>query len=70
MVGATPDGAVGPNTLKQVDAWLKEHGVEHAIKSFQEARQGYYERLSTFKTFGRGWTRRVTETTETALKMK
>jgi len=69
MVGATPDGAVGPNTLKQVDAWIKEHGVEHAVKSYQEARQGYYERLSTFKTFGRGWTRRVTETTETALKM-
>ena len=68
MVGASYDGAV-PNTLK-VNEWIEQHGVEHAIKSYQEARQGYYESLRHFKTFGRGWTRRVTETTETALKMK
>ena len=70
MVGASPDGAVGPNTLKKVNEWIEQHGVEHAIKSYQEARQGYYESLRHFKTFGKGWTRRVTETTETALKMK
>ena len=52
MVGATLTEQLD-NTLKQVDAWIKEHGVEHGIKSYQEARQGYYERLSTFKTFGR-----------------
>jgi lysozyme family protein len=32
-------------------------------------RQGFYEGLDTFKTFGRGWTRRNKETLEQALKM-
>ena len=54
---------------KKVNEYVKKHGTEKAIKDFQEARQGYYERLKTFETFGRGWTRRVTETTESALKM-
>ena len=44
-------------------------GVEGAIAEFQHRRQGYYEGLKTFATFGRGWTRRVTETTELALNM-
>jgi len=69
LVGAGADGAIGPGTLGKVNAYVEEHGVEETIKKYQEARQGYYESLSTFETFGRGWTRRVTETTELALKM-
>ena len=47
------------------------HGVvENAIKNYQSERQAYYERLKHFSTFGKGWTRRVTETTETALSWK
>jgi lysozyme family protein len=49
--------------------YVESEGVEGAIKNFQEARQGYYERLKTFETFGRGWTRRVDETTELAISM-
>jgi lysozyme family protein len=69
LVGTTADGGIGPNTLKCVNAYVEENGLEETIKAYQEARQGYYEKLSTFETFGRGWTRRVTETTELALKM-
>lgn len=69
MIGATPDGGIGPMTLKAVDAYVAKHGVDGAVKNYQEARQGYYERLKTFETFGRGWTRRVNETTDSALKM-
>ena len=69
LIGTTADGGIGPNTLKKVDEYVDEHGLSNTIKNFQEARQGYYERLSTFDTFGRGWTRRVTETTELALTM-
>jgi lysozyme family protein len=69
LVGTTVDGGIGPNTLKCVDAYVEEVGLDNAIKNFQEARQGYYEKLSTFETFGRGWTRRVNETTDSALKM-
>ena len=69
MIGTVADGGIGPNTLRALDAYIDANGIEGAIKNFQEARQGYYESLSTFETFGRGWTRRVTETTELALKM-
>ena len=60
MIGTVADGGIGPNTLKAVNAYVSEHGIEKSIENFQEARQGYYEKLSTFETFGRGWTSRVT----------
>jgi len=69
MIGSTPDGGIGPMTLKAVDEYVAKHGVDGAVKNYQEARQSYYEKLSTFETFGRGWTRRVNETTDSALKM-
>ena len=40
-----------------------------AIAEYQHRRQTYYEGLKHFGTFGRGWTRRVTETTEAAMNM-
>jgi len=68
MIGTVADGGIGPNTLKALDAYIEEvGGVSEAIKEYQKRRQSYYEGLSTFATFGKGWTRRVTETTETAL---
>lgn len=69
MVGATQDGAIGPMTIQAVNDYCDEHGVDHAIGEYQHKRQGYYEGLKHFATFGRGWTRRVTETTEEALNM-
>jgi len=69
MIGTVADGGIGPNTLKKLDEYLEENSVEDTIKNYQSERQSYYESLSTFETFGRGWTRRVEETTESALKM-
>jgi lysozyme family protein len=69
MVGATQDGAIGPMTIEAVNKYCDEHGVDQAIGEYQHKRQGYYEGLRHFATFGRGWTRRVTETTEEALNM-
>ena len=51
------------------DFGVNAEGVESAIGDYQDARQSYYEKLSTFDTFGRGWTRRVKETTSEAYKM-
>lgn len=34
-----------------------------------DQRQSFYEKLNTFETFGRGWTRRNKETKETALEL-
>ena len=69
MIGSTPDGGIGPMTLKAVSEYVEEHGLAKAIDNYQEARQSYYEKLSTFETFGRGWTRRVDETTQLAKTM-
>ena len=69
MIGTVADGGIGPNTLKKLGEYVEEFGVDNAIKRYQETRQKYYEGLSTFSTFGRGWTRRVDETTELALSM-
>ena len=63
------DGGIGPNTLAKLEEYLKFTPVEQAIKTYQESRQDYYEQLSTFSSFGRGWTRRVQETTKMALEM-
>jgi lysozyme family protein len=69
LIGTVADGGIGPNTLKTLDAYVSKHGVKETIENYQAERQKYYESLSTFDTFGRGWTRRVTETTEMALSM-
>lgn len=69
MIGTVADGGIGPNTLKKLGEYVEEHGVEDTIKNYQSDRQKYYESLSTFDTFGRGWTRRVVETTRLALEM-
>ena len=69
MIGTVADGGIGPNTLKKLNEYIDTHGIEETIKEFQEDRQDYYEKLSTFKTFGRGWTRRVDETTDLAIDM-
>ena len=69
LVGTKPDGGIGPMTLKAVSEYVEKHGLAKAIDNYQEARQAYYEKLSTFDTFGRGWTRRVDETTQLAKTM-
>ena len=69
MIGTVADGGIGPNTLRTLDEYVSLHGVNETIENYQKNRQRYYEKLKTFETFGRGWTRRVDETTETALKM-
>ena len=67
LVSALPiDGGIGPMTLAAVDKYIDKFSVELAVERYQEARQKYYEELSTFDTFGRGWTRRVEEVTEKA----
>tara|TARA_Y100000052_G_scaffold26970_1_gene33183 strand:- start:279 stop:803 length:525 start_codon:yes stop_codon:yes gene_type:complete len=69
LIGTVADGGIGPNTLRALANYVDSEGVESAIKNYQAERQSYYEKLKTFETFGRGWTRRVEETTESALEM-
>jgi lysozyme family protein len=69
MIGTVADGGIGPNTLKKLDEYVDKEGVEGAIANYTEIRQDFYESLSTFDTFGKGWTRRNTETETEAFKM-
>ena len=69
MIGTVADGGIGPNTLKTLEEYIRHHGLEKTIKNYRDIRQDFYESLSTFETFGKGWTRRNNETLETAIKM-
>jgi len=63
LCGAVTDGAIGPNSLKQVKAWVDMLGPQKAVDAYQAYRQHYLESLDTFATFGKGWTRRIEEMT-------
>jgi len=66
LVNTTVDGGIGPNTLGKIKEYVDTYGIEETISSYALMRQNYYEQLSTFNTFGKGWTRRVSEVTEKA----
>jgi lysozyme family protein len=65
IVGVEVDGGIGPMTIQAVE----DMAPEEIIIPMHTARQEFYEGLSTFDTFGRGWTRRNDETLEAALEM-
>jgi len=66
LVNTTVDGGIGPNTLGKIKEYVDHYGVNQTIESYALMRQNYYESLSNFDTFGKGWTRRVSEVTEKA----
>lgn len=57
------DGKIGPATLAAVGAL----SPTHVINSLCDARMAFLRGLSTFPTFGKGWTRRVEEVRALAL---
>mgnify|MGYP003126649028 FL=1 len=65
IVGATQDGGIGPQTLKSVS----QYEPKDMVNKMHDKRQGFYEGLKTFDTFGKGWTRRNLETREKALEL-
>jgi len=65
IIGATQDGGIGPKTLQLV----AEHNPQEMIEKMHDKRQGFYEGLKTFDTFGKGWSRRNLETREKALEL-
>jgi len=64
-ISAKQDGAIGPKTL----ALVAENDPSNMIQYLYEQRQKFYERLKTFDTFGKGWTRRNQETLKAAMEM-
>ena len=64
-IGANPDGVIGPKTV----ALLKNMDPDYVLEQMHKHRQSFYESLKTFKTFGRGWTRRNDEALSKGKKM-
>jgi lysozyme family protein len=65
ILGVPVDGKIGPKTL----AAIKNHSVNSLIDALCDERMAFLRRLKTFPTFGRGWTRRVSEVRAKAKRM-
>lgn len=65
MVGAKEDGLIGPRTL----AAVKAEEPDVLIRRYCDARLKFLQGLSTFATFGRGWTARVMRVEKDALEL-
>lgn len=63
VVGAPSDGRVGPITLEAVG----QFDTREAIKQLCARRGSFLQALKHFKTFGRGWMRRLAEVEAKAL---
>jgi lysozyme family protein len=66
-VGATPDGGFGSITLGLVKK--AEEDPVRLVELYCAKRLEFLQSLKTFETFGKGWSRRVAEVKEEALKM-
>jgi lysozyme family protein len=66
-VGVTVDGGFGPATLAAVKK--AEEDPARLIEMYCARRLEFLQSLKTFETFGKGWSRRVQEVKDKALKM-
>jgi lysozyme family protein len=64
-VGVEPDGGIGPKTLAAVQAF----DAKQLVEDYSKRRLSFLMGLPTWGTFGRGWSRRVTEVETVGTKM-
>jgi lysozyme family protein len=65
LVGVAPDGKMGPITFNAI----VRADPRDLINKLCDKRQAFLERLSTFSTFGKGWTRRVATVRKDSLNL-
>lgn len=63
VLGVEQDGQIGARTLAAI------HSPSAVINALCDRRIGFLRNLKTFLTFGKGWTRRVTDVRAHALDM-
>lgn len=63
------DGAVGPITLGAIRHAANANGAGELAAGLCDRRLSFLKSLSSFAVFGRGWTRRVSETRALSLQM-
>jgi len=67
VVGADPDGVIGPRTLQRVGMFADKLDV--MIDSLRDAHEAHYKSLRTFSTFGKGWMARLGRRTALAREL-
>lgn len=63
VVGAVPDGQVGPMTVRAVDAFVERNGMAALVGDLLGIREGFYREIvandPTQKVFAKGWANRL-----------
>lgn len=65
IISVAQDGAIGPKTLRA----LEDHNAKEVVDLMYSRRQEFYENLTTFETFGKGWTRRNKKALKQSIKL-
>ena len=65
MVGAKPDGKIGPQSLAAVS--MQE--PKDLLQKYYDERERFYRSLRDYKIYGNGWSRRNKETLHKALEL-
>jgi lysozyme family protein len=65
IAGVFADGVIGPKSIEAI----KVCDPEQTVDALCDMRLDFLKRLSTFDTFGKGWSRRVAEVKEKASGM-
>jgi len=65
IAGVTADGMIGPKSLEAINAF----DPKEIADAICDMRMDFLKKLSTFDTFGKGWSRRVAEVKAKALSM-
>jgi lysozyme family protein len=63
-VGVTADGVIGQITMAAIQDYVDATSVEALIEAYANRRWNFVQSLSTFRTFGNGWKRRIWGSTE------
>lgn len=59
IVGAAPDGKIGPLTVNAINGYVERFGAAQLVSELCAARLAFLERLTGWTTFGKGWKSRV-----------
>lgn len=69
LVGASPDGAIGPGTIAATTLFSLKHGLKATVDGYQDGLAAYYRTRPTFPHFGHGWLNRDLEIKKLAERM-